>query len=63
VGIVSGASTPETLVEAVIKMLKPSNIVFRKVIDEDVTFVLPKELRGEGSGTPGSHAADIAGGQ
>jgi 4-hydroxy-3-methylbut-2-enyl diphosphate reductase len=63
VGIVSGASTPETLVEAVIKMLEPSNIVYRKVIDEDVTFVLPKELQVEGSGTPGSHAADIAGGR
>ncbi len=46
VGIVSGASTPETLVQAVVAMLEPDSIVSRKVIDEDVTFVLPKELLG-----------------
>jgi len=45
VGIVSGASTPETLVEAVVTMLEPSTIVSRTVINEDVAFVLPKELR------------------
>ncbi|MQG76327.1 MAG: 4-hydroxy-3-methylbut-2-enyl diphosphate reductase [SAR202 cluster bacterium] len=56
VGIVSGASTPESLVEAVVAMLEPSSIVSRKVIDEDVTFVLPKELQGMGA-----DAAGIAG--
>ena len=45
VGIVSGASTPETLVEAVVTMLEPSTIISRTVIDEDVAFVLPTELR------------------
>ena len=45
VGIVSGASTPETLVEAVVTMLEPSTIVSRTVINEDVAFVLPTELR------------------
>ncbi|MDE2901014.1 MAG: 4-hydroxy-3-methylbut-2-enyl diphosphate reductase [Chloroflexota bacterium] len=45
VGIVSGASTPESLVEAVVAKLEPSSIVARDVIDEDVTFVLPRELR------------------
>ena len=45
VGIVSGASTPETLVEAVVTMLEPSTIVSRTVSNEDVAFVLPKELR------------------
>ena len=39
VGIVSGASTPETLVEAVVTMLEPSTIVSRTVINEDVAFV------------------------
>ena len=45
VGIVSGASTPETLVEAVVTMLEPSTIISRTVINEDVAFVLPTELR------------------
>ena len=49
VGIVSGASTPESLVEAVVAKLEPSTIVARDVVDEDVTFVLPRELRGEGA--------------
>ena len=54
VGIVSGASTPESLVEAVVAKLEPSTIVARDVVDEDVTFVLPRELRGEAppAGTP-----------
>ena len=61
VGIVSGASTPESLVEAVVAMLEPASIVSRKVIDEDVTFVLPKELRGTDPDAPEIPAADIAG--
>ena len=60
VGIVSGASTPETLVEAVVAMLEPSSIVSRKVIDEDVTFVLPKELRGMRSAASDCGATDVA---
>ena len=45
VGIVSGASTPESLVEAVIAKLRPEQVVPVEVVEEDVTFVLPRELR------------------
>jgi 4-hydroxy-3-methylbut-2-en-1-yl diphosphate reductase len=48
VGITSGASTPETLVEEVIDFLKPSNITVMEYTKEDVVFVLPKQLRGQG---------------
>ena len=58
VGIVSGASTPESLVEAVVAKLEPSTIVARDVVDEDVTFVLPRELRGEAP--PAGTSVDVA---
>ena len=45
VGITSGASTPEKLVEAVIDILKPEEVVTIHGVEEDVNFVLPKELR------------------
>ena len=45
IGITSGASTPETLVEAVIDYLKPASVSMVEVIKEDVSFVLPKELQ------------------
>ena len=45
IGITSGASTPETLVDQVITKLKPTRISTLEGISEDVTFVLPKELR------------------
>jgi 4-hydroxy-3-methylbut-2-enyl diphosphate reductase len=45
VGIVSGASTPERLVQAVVEKLKPARVTTVDVVEEDVTFVLPKELR------------------
>jgi 4-hydroxy-3-methylbut-2-enyl diphosphate reductase len=48
IGITSGASTPETLVEAVIDTLAPDNITSLEVIREDVSFVLPKEFQSEG---------------
>ena len=63
VGIVSGASTPESLVEAVIQKLSPATIISREVVDEDVSFVLPKELRGKRSTAVGSDTADVAGGR
>ena len=45
IGITSGASTPERLVDEVVTKLKPDSV--RSVIEteEDVTFVLPKVLR------------------
>lgn len=45
VGIVSGASTPESLVEAVIALLDPQQVTSRVVVSEDVSFLLPRDLR------------------
>ena len=45
VGVTSGASTPEVLVESVIEALAPEKVTMLSGVDEDVTFTLPKELR------------------
>ena len=45
VGITSGASTPEVLVDEVISALKPGDVTTLGRIEEDVSFVLPRELR------------------
>ncbi|MYE54073.1 MAG: 4-hydroxy-3-methylbut-2-enyl diphosphate reductase, partial [Chloroflexi bacterium] len=45
VGITSGASTPEYLVKQVIESLAPEEIIDVEVAKEDITFVLPRELR------------------
>ena len=45
VGITSGASTPEVLVEAVIDKLAPEKVTMVSGIEEDITFNLPRELR------------------
>jgi len=45
VGITSGASTPELLVDAVIKAIDPDEVSLLKGAEEDVNFVLPAELR------------------
>jgi len=45
VGITSGASTPELLVDAVIDAIGPDEVVVLKGAEEDVSFVLPKEFR------------------
>ena len=45
VGITSGASTPEYLVQQVIDALEPEEVIEVEVAKEDITFVLPKELR------------------
>jgi len=45
VGITSGASTPEVLVDAVIMALEPDNVTTMSGVEENVAFVLPKELR------------------
>jgi 4-hydroxy-3-methylbut-2-enyl diphosphate reductase len=44
-GITSGASTPEELVESVIKALNPEEVIPIRGADEDVSFVLPREMR------------------
>jgi len=46
VGITSGASTPEVLVESVIHALAPEMVTVLSGVEEDVTFTLPQELRG-----------------
>lgn len=45
IGITSGASTPEELVLAVIKEIGPDEVLPIDGIEEDVSFVLPRELR------------------
>ena len=45
VGVTSGASTPEVLVEGVIQALAPERVTMLGGGEEDVTFTLPKELR------------------
>jgi 4-hydroxy-3-methylbut-2-enyl diphosphate reductase len=45
VGIASGASTPEILLDQVIRKLEPKSIETLTSIEEDVTFVLPDELK------------------
>lgn len=45
VGVTSGASTPEVLVESVIKALAPDQVTMLSGVDEDVAFTLPQELR------------------
>lgn len=45
VGITSGASTPEVLVESVIQALNPAKVTMLTGVEEDVSFTLPKELR------------------
>ena len=45
VGITSGASTPEDLVDKVIEKLEPEEVTTMAGVNEAVTFVLPKELR------------------
>ena len=45
VGITSGASTPEVLVESVIERLAPEKVTMVSGVEEDVTFTLPKQLR------------------
>ena len=45
VGITSGASTPEVLVESVIEKLSPDKVTMVSGVEEDITFGLPKQLR------------------
>ena len=45
VGVTSGASTPEVLVESVVKALSPEQVTMLSGVEEDVAFTLPRELR------------------
>ena len=44
IGVTSGASTPEWLVERVIDALAPEEVVTLTSVKEDITFSLPKEI-------------------
>ena len=44
-GVTSGASTPEELVQAVIAALNPDEVIPIGEGEENITFVLPRELR------------------
>ena len=44
VGITSGASTPEKMVQKVIKAIKPESVEYIGGPPENITFKLPKEL-------------------
>ncbi|MBM03522.1 MAG: 4-hydroxy-3-methylbut-2-enyl diphosphate reductase [Chloroflexi bacterium] len=45
IGITSGASTPDLLVDEVINFLNPDEVVEVKITDENVSFVLPDEFK------------------
>lgn len=45
VGVTSGASTPEELVQSVIEQLQPDQVRQLEGPEEDITFTLPEELR------------------
>jgi 4-hydroxy-3-methylbut-2-enyl diphosphate reductase len=45
VGITSGASTPEVLVESVIDKLAPDKVTIISGVEEDISFNLPSQLR------------------
>ena len=44
IGVTSGASTPEWLVERVIDALAPEEVITLTSVEEDITFSLPKEI-------------------
>lgn len=45
VGIASGASTPEILVEQVIEALKPEKVTLLEGVEENITFTMPRDLQ------------------
>lgn len=50
VGIISGASTPELLVQQVVEALEPEKVSTLEGAEENITFILPREFRDGESG-------------
>ena len=48
VGVTSGASTPEVMVQKVVDTLQPEEVITIEGADEDISFVLPPEFRQSG---------------
>ncbi len=61
VGITSGASTPENLVQEVVEWLNPMKTDSLEVIHEDVTFTMPRELRERNKWAVPRKATDLPG--
>jgi len=45
IAVTAGASAPESVVRAVVERLRPREVEYRRVTDEDEYFPLPRELR------------------
>ena len=45
IGIISGASTPELLVQQVVEALNPERVKTLEGAEENITFILPREFR------------------
>lgn len=50
IGIISGASTPELLVQQVVEALNPERVSTLDGAEENITFILPREFRDGESG-------------
>ena len=44
VGVTSGASTPESLVDQVVEALRPDELLHIQTVEEDVSFILPRDF-------------------
>ena len=45
IGITSGASTPDNLVQEIIRVIDPEEVIPMGGEEENITFTLPKEFR------------------
>ena len=45
IGITSGASTPDSLVQEIIEFIQPDEVIPMGGVEENITFTLPEEFR------------------